>query len=100
VEDLIATNKALSADIARVSKENDELKALLGKIERALKDSPMAQSAPVPVAEPAVPARARKARLTKRTRRPIADPAVLDRRRAGMAKARAALAAKRAAAAA
>lgn len=100
VEGLIASNKALSADIARVSKENDELKALLGKIERALKDSPAAQTSPAPVADPAAPARTRKGSAVKRIRRPITDPAVLDRRRAGMAKARAALAAKRTAAAA
>lgn len=100
VEVLVAANKDLDAQNARLAKDNEVLKALLAKIERALKDSPVAAASPTSASTAAPTRRARKPVGAKRTPRTSADPATQAKRRAALAKAREALAAKRAAAAA
>ncbi len=100
VEVLVAANRDLDGQNARLSKENQVLKALLGKIEGALKDSPVAGAVPTPATASTPTRRASKPVAAKRPGRAPADPATQAKRRAALAKAREALAAKRAAAAA
>jgi len=100
IEVLVAANKNLNAQNARLSKENEVLTTLLGKIERALKDSSGAAASTASVTAPPRGRRASKPVAAKRTRRTRVDPTTQAKRRAALVKAREALAAKRAAAAA
>jgi hypothetical protein len=94
---LIAAEKDLTAQNARLSRENEVLKSWLAKIERALGESPdFASTEPSAAAGRRAPG-ARELTVTRRTQRTVSNPAISAKRRASLAKAREALAAKRAA---
>lgn len=96
VQTLASREAELRAANSDLHTENDRLKRLLADIQRAVR-------------VPAAPKRAARqsprvgqmkpAPSIRRKRRPITDPVTLEKRRAALAKARKALAAKRAAAA-
>jgi hypothetical protein len=78
-----------------VTIENKQLRSEVKRLQRELR---AVQSALAGLAPGASRRRAADAARTRRTRRPITDPAVLERRRAALAKAREVRAQKRAAA--
>lgn len=82
-EDVLAENKILRAQVSRLERELRAVQAGLAALDGARGGR-----------------RTRAATATKRTRRPITDPAVLERRRQALEKARRVRAEKRAAAAA
>ena len=92
VSALVEANEALMA-------ENALLQSVLNDVGRAISASASAPRRPGrPPASAAARTGGRPTTGPKRRRRRITDPATLERRRAGLAKARAVLAAKRAAA--
>jgi hypothetical protein len=82
---LVARNAELEAENSTLKAELDEVHSALGTVPGKRRGRPPGQSA-------------QSVTAPKKTRRPITDPAVLERKREALAKARAARAAKREAA--
>jgi hypothetical protein len=91
IESVVSENRALRARVA-------ELEGFIAAIERALSGRSAVASSPRAVDPVATLRRRRRPATIVKASRANSDPTLLEKRRAAMAKARAALAAKRAAA--
>lgn len=97
IESLVAENAALRSDNATLVEEVHTLQASFKQIERALGPSPRRLSGGSANPRTALRRRRQSKPITRRARKPITDPLVLEKRRAALDKARKVLAAKRAA---
>jgi len=97
VESLVSANATLRVVNARLRAENDRLKALLLQIRKALGRTSVAAPGAAQTRSTRAPGPARRP-PPRRLRKPITDPVLLERRRTALARAREALARKRAAA--
>jgi hypothetical protein len=98
IKSLIAANRKLTAQNARLSREVEVLTSGLAKIERTLNQSGVPAPSTTTAAGPTPASRVKKRAAAKPARRASVDSPTLAKRRASLARAREALAAKRAAA--